>query len=306
MAAGLVADRPRRAGVVRSGRQRVVAAFAVGVADRMDRGEIDDVEPELGKFGELALYALEAAPRSREELVPRAELGQLSVDIDRQRSLEARRAVARLDPLDGSEQLGAERHVVLGRLRDGLVAQGGYGVLDQRSVGPRLGLACRSPEKLDALGELAGQVVLLRRHLAGELVAPGSEDVRPRLHRVLPAARAVELEAACPADAAEVGVDGDHLDLAPAARLRRLVADDRAEDLVAVAEDVGLDPDRVADDPLGGVPAVVDRGRRILDDDPLGGWPGRAGAALPDGVGWTRVLTRVGVWRRGETCSDAR
>ena len=36
------------------------------------------------------------------------------------------------------------------------------------------------------------------------------------------------------------------------------MADDRAQQLVAVAEHVGLDPDRVADAPLGRIPSAVD------------------------------------------------
>ena len=96
VAAGLVADRPRGAGIVRAGGQRVVVALAVGVADRVDRRQVDDVEAELGEARELVLDAVQAAPRAREQLVPGAELGALAVDLDRERLLERDAAVAGL------------------------------------------------------------------------------------------------------------------------------------------------------------------------------------------------------------------
>ena len=60
--AGLVADRPRGAGVGPARNQCVVTSLSVGVADRMDRGEVDDVEAQLGKARDLLLDALQAAP----------------------------------------------------------------------------------------------------------------------------------------------------------------------------------------------------------------------------------------------------
>ncbi len=177
-------------------------------------------------------------------------------------------AVAGLDPLDGREQLGPEGDVVLGRLGDLVVGERGDGVPDQGLVGVVRGRLLRALEEQDSLGDLAGEVVLLRGDLALELVAPGPEHVGPGLDGVLPAALAVDVEAAGPADAAEVGVDPLHLRLAVVGVARALVADDRAEEVVAVAEDVGLDLDGVADAALGGVPAAVDRRSRVLDDDP--------------------------------------
>ena len=264
--AGLVADRPGGAGVGRTGGQRVVAALAVGVADRVDWREVDDVEPEFGKSGELSFDAFEAAPRAREQLVPGAELGELSVDLDLDR-FERHASVAGLDPLDGSEQLGAEGDVVLGFFGDGVVTEGLDRVLDEGLVGVRPGRLGGGLEQADALGQLAGEVVLLGGHLAREFVPPRAEHVGPGLDRVVPPTGLVHLEARGPAHAAEVGVDPLHLDLAPVARLRRFVADDGAEDLVAVAEDVGLHGDRVADDALGRVATVVHRRRRVLDHD---------------------------------------
>src|SRR6185312_4663383 len=113
---------------------------------------VDDVEAELLQAWQLRLYAFEAAPRSREQLVPGAELRQGPVDLDRQRWVDA---------LERGEQLGAERDVVLGRLGDVLVGQGGDRVLDQRLVRLGLGFARGLLQELYAFGKLSGQVVLL-------------------------------------------------------------------------------------------------------------------------------------------------
>src|SRR5450759_3989944 len=52
VSATLVADCPRAADVGRLGRRRVVFAFAKGLADWMDRGQIHDIEAELGNARE--------------------------------------------------------------------------------------------------------------------------------------------------------------------------------------------------------------------------------------------------------------
>src|SRR5262249_41334582 len=48
MAALRGTDRIETAGVVGASLERVIASLAIGVADRMDRGEVDDVEAETG------------------------------------------------------------------------------------------------------------------------------------------------------------------------------------------------------------------------------------------------------------------
>jgi hypothetical protein len=73
--------------------------------------------------------------------------------------------------------------------------------------------------------------------LLGDLDPPGGEQVAPGLDRVEVAGVAGEREAAGPA----VVVDEAHRRLAPLLVLLRPVADDRAQLVVAVDEDVGLD-----------------------------------------------------------------
>ena len=137
---------------------------------------------------------------------------------------------------------------------------------DRALVARALGL--RALEQHDALGQLAGEILLRDRDLALDLVAPGGEEVDPGLDRELPGALDLDREAPLPADAVVVGVDRVQLGLAPAARAGGLVGDDRAQLLVAVAEDVGLDLDEVADGALGGVAPGVHRRLRVLDVDP--------------------------------------
>jgi hypothetical protein len=119
----------------------------------------------------------------------------------------------------------------------------------------------------DPLRQLAGEVRLLGRDLARELVAPRAELVCPRLDRVFPASRAVDGEVARPAHAAEMGVHPLQRPFAGGA-IGSAVADDRANQFVAVAEHVGRDRDHVADAALDRIAALVDGGPRVLDDDP--------------------------------------
>ncbi len=120
--------------------------------------------------------------------------------------------------------------------------------------------------------------------LPAELVAPGAERVGPRLDGVLPAADRVDHELPAPAYAVELRVDPVQLGLAPAAGADGAVLDDRAQQLVAVAEDVGLDGDLVADHALDGVAAAVDCGRRVLDHDRLGeAWDTGRTVSMPVG-----------------------
>ena len=78
--------------------------------------QVDDVEAELRELREHVRHAAEAAPRAREELVPRTEAREHAVDVD----LEWRRgddalAVARLrgEPFLDGDGIEAEQHRTL-------------------------------------------------------------------------------------------------------------------------------------------------------------------------------------------------
>ena len=257
------ADRVRRAGIVGAGGERVVAALAVLAPDRVDRREVQDVEAEVGDRRDLLLDRLQAAPRAREQLVPGAEPGAHAVDVEREAGGQPRRAVALAGPRDRVEEVRRER-----RLGPGARLERVERALDRGAVLAGLGALGGVLEQHDALGELAREVVLAGGVLALQLVAPGAEQVAPRLDVPLPAARRLHGELAFPEDAVDVGVDRVHRHLEPAAGARRLVADDGAQHLVAVAEDVGRHPDRVADAALGRVASAVHRRCRVVDPDP--------------------------------------
>ncbi len=87
MAAVLVADRPRAAGIVGAGDETVVAAFAVRASDGMYRRQVDDIETQLCQPGELLgrgcegpVHAGGGPLRAREHLVPGAEARPFAVD----------------------------------------------------------------------------------------------------------------------------------------------------------------------------------------------------------------------------------
>ena len=76
------ADAPRAADVVRLGGRAVVLPLAERPADRVDRRQVEHVEPHPGDARELGLHVPKRAvlarfrrPRPRKQLVPRAEPG---------------------------------------------------------------------------------------------------------------------------------------------------------------------------------------------------------------------------------------
>jgi hypothetical protein len=237
VAPGLVADRVGAAGIARLGREGVVAALAVGVADRVDRRHVEDVEAQLGDGRDLLLDAFEAAPGAREELVPGAEARERAVDVDLEVGGQLGGLAALLDGLDELEQRGVQGGVRIGG--DGL-----GGDLEAALV-LALGALGRGAQEDGALAELAAQVGLAELDLARKLVAPAGEEVDPRLDVPLGAARLLDRERALPAHAVVVGVDGRQRRLAPAAVASLLPAHHGTQHLVAIAEDVRTDVHRV-------------------------------------------------------------
>ena len=259
------------------GDQRVVAALAVGVADRVDRRQVDDVEAELGEPRELLLDALRARPTSAGTARTRRRTGPAA---GRPRSRAARSArprrgaPARARPRrtapspSATSCLAASGIVVVARA---CAARARSAALGRRSAALRL----RPPAAAATPSESSpAEIVLAGRDLALELVAPGAEHVGPGLDRVLPAARS---RSTANSPAQRTPSRWASIRRISASRQRRFagaaVADDGAQQVVAVAEHVGGDGDGVADAPLGRVTAVVDRRRGILDHrSAAGGW----------------------------------
>ena len=288
------ADRVGAAGVVRPGRQRVVAALAVGAADRVDRREVEDVEAEVADVGQAGDHVVEGAVHVRvarlrpgEELVPGAERGRLAVGEDPQRL--------------GAGEVGAGRGAPHRRRHARLAEDGEAGavvlerlVTPERAAERRLVLAravaARGERRLDqvaALHELERDVDA-GRVLLGGVAAPGGEEVAPGeeaalVERVV-GKRGLDLPAVVPEESHRQLVEGFAAGTPP---------DEGGVDaVVAVGEDVGLYRVRAAGDGLGGEAAPVDLDADALDREPRfgqGGEPfgGRLVRALtPSLSGW--------------------
>ena len=142
------ADRPRASGIAFLRDERVVPTLPVRRPDRVHGGQVDDVEAELRQRRQHRGDAAEPAPRARKELVPGAEAGALTLDVDLERASQRRLSV----PI-----LRAER---------------------RRGLAP-LGELAPTEEHL-ALRELAREVELPRLELPVELVERSSHSDRPK------------------------------------------------------------------------------------------------------------------------------
>ncbi len=79
------ADRPRAARIVGTGADRVVAALAVRLPDRMDRWQVHDVEAHRRDVGQPLRRGVEATLATGEHLVPGALASARAVDPQRRR-----------------------------------------------------------------------------------------------------------------------------------------------------------------------------------------------------------------------------
>src|SRR6185437_877773 len=123
-------------------------------------------------------------------------------------------------------------------------------------------------EEQRAFGDLAGKVLFARGGaLAADLVVPGGEAVGEGADLEGPDAFAVGGEGADPAVAVDLAVDPCHRRLLPLAA-RRAEAEQRADLVVAVAEDFGRGDDRLPQRPLDVESPAVDRGLYVEDADP--------------------------------------
>ena len=96
-------DRIGAAGVVGAGDEAVVAALAVGLPDRMDRREVENVEAHRLDRRQAADHVAEGAvpagiigDRAREQLVPAGEPGGLAIRLHREDALGPGRMRARI------------------------------------------------------------------------------------------------------------------------------------------------------------------------------------------------------------------
>src|SRR5262249_23038191 len=119
-------------------------------------------------------------------------------------------------------------------------------------------------DDLAAFGQL--QLDLLSRlELLRDVAPPGGEDIRPGFDRVDVARVSSEPEATGPA----VIVAVHHRGPVPLRLVDRAMEERGADDVVAVAEDIGPDFEQIADDALDRIAAAVDLRVDGFDDDAI-------------------------------------
>ena len=261
-------DGPGASRVAGTRGQRIVRALARGAADRVDRGQVHDVEAHAGDLGQSLDHVGECpvAPRrqplgAREQLVPGGEARLDPVGHHRQLAVEARQIAPLLRPGHRLFESRLEQHVELCRLVVGAGQPVERG-LEEGGIGA-VGALARAPDQLGALGDLAGQVGLARRRPAAHLLHPRSEDVGPGLDRVPVARIDEEGERSGP----RVIVRGLERRLAPVGVRLGAVADHRGEPLMPLLQDVGGDLEPVAHLALDREAPAVHRGTNALDQD---------------------------------------
>ena len=275
VAAVLGADRPRGPGVLGAGGERVVRALPVDLADRVDRGQVDDVEAHrgdgletLGRGAErpgdhLAGPGVDVRPlRPGEELVPAAEERALSVGDEPVGAVGGDQVAQRV-PVEDLVDRGGDGGGVAHGVRAVGVVDRLHGVLED---GPLLGL----------LGETGGgplqeQRTLLEHQLdvdaGGDLdlgvVPPGGDRVAPRLDLERPRAGGVRSHLGGP-QVHPLGVLV-HPHPGPSPPFRVGEHDVRVEGVVTLAEDQCADGERLADCCLRRVLATGDDGGDVHD-----------------------------------------
>ena len=240
-------------------RHRVVAALAVGCADRMDRREVENVEAHRRDVGQprdaipnVPCWPGDRALAARHHLVPGAVARPRPVDHER-KQLRARQVgplwLSAMRGLQFVRQAAARLSRSADRSRScrRMTRRG-------RSAGLRLGQQRRAFERIE--GDVGAGLLLQL-----ETVSPGREFVGPGLDGIVIAARLVRHEASAPAVVAVLR----HRRAAPFAVVLAPPDQRGGDDIMAVAVDVGPHFDAFAGDPLDGIAAAVDQRIDVLD-----------------------------------------
>ena len=259
-------DGPRGTDVVRGGVEGVVASLAVDAADRVDRRQVEDVEPHVGHCGEALGRGAEAAADdlagrlvqagtlgAGEELVPGAVQRTSTVGEEREgpgHGQELTHRIRRQDRPHRGSDAGREPHDV-GR---GALAKGPR----RRGQGGRcLGVtACGGAlEEQRALGEHQLGVDA-RRDLDLGIVHPGAVGIAPAVDLEAPGALGVRGDGGAPPVCL-----GGHLAHEPgrSACARRVDENDLgAVGVVTVAQDQSGDLEGLTDGGLGRIRTSFD------------------------------------------------
>ena len=266
------ADRVRGARVSRFGREGVVAALAVGRADRMDGDQVDDVEPHGCDLGQPSCRRTErtapdrtvleasGALGAREELVPGADTRGAPVDVQH------------LGECDGAQRRDRTLsedlcELCIRRKGDG---RRGISVAEREGIsGQSSPLRCRTVLLSGGGGEEIGaerrhdRDVDAGRHLQRGGVGPGREVVGEGFEPVAPGALLVERDLRHPRVGAVIARREAMQALFAGGRCE---ADMHADDVVPLSERDHPERDDLADEGLRSEPAR-DGGRRFEERD---------------------------------------
>ena len=269
-------DGVRRTRILRASRQRVVRALAVDLADRVDRGEVDDVETHVGDGGQtlgggaqrardplLRLLVEVSTLGAGEELVPRARQRQLALDEPGVVAAGGDE-VAQRQPLEHVLDLGrrAGRETLVVAARG--VAQGRDGVAQDALVSIVVGVGrTRALEHTGALFEHDLDVDT-RGDLDRRVVIPRPVRVAPALDTEVPDALVVGFGLARPQ--VEPRVHARHRD-DPLDAVRRRHDEGGVDGVVTLAEHGGAHRERLVDDRLRRQVAAVDDRHDVGDGD---------------------------------------
>ena len=254
------ADRIGAAGIAFGRRHRIVAALAVGLADRVDRREIDHVKAHRGDvrqprdaIPEGAVLAGRTGPgcvapsRTRRRVRARGRSATNGNSCDRVRS--GRDWLSAMASFSSSVK---QRRGVAGLQKILALPQ------DHRGRGLSAGLCLgQQARAFDGIEGEIGAGLLLQL----EAVPPGGEFVGPGLDGIDIAAGLVGHERAAPAVVAVMG----HRRAAPFAVLLAPPDQRRGNHIMAIAIDIRPDLDALADNALHGKAAAVDQRKNIFD-----------------------------------------
>ncbi len=258
-------DRVGTADVFRTRRQRVVRTLAVLRPDRMDRWEIQDVEPHPLDAGQMADDVAERAMprriiahRAREHLIPACEPGRGAFGLDRDRLLqldEERTVVGRVHQCGhlGQQQRLALRVLGLAPLQQGPQRGGELAALGPRGRRFDQGHAFLDFKRCVHAGLVLGAQL---EHVIGP-------DVFPGLDRVLRQSEPLERQVGRPA----IVDDEAHRHFRPGRLAGAAVFQRGSQPVVPIANQVARDRhDRADRSARREAPAVDCRARRLDGD----------------------------------------
>src|SRR5437879_3092200 len=164
-------DGPGASWFARRSFARVVFAFAVRVADGMNRREVDDVDADLADFVKHTFAVLECAARSPKHFIPGAEASANRIDRDTQLPMVRRVSTVRVPGGENCEPIVNRFNLQSACRMQQFVCIGAHRALARRF------------QKLCADLQIDGNF-LIRSNSFQEVLVPSLEGITPRTNSV--------------------------------------------------------------------------------------------------------------------------